>query len=640
MSGTLALASTIAEMDRDALRALVARRRPQAAGTIADPIGLAAELLRSDSITRAIVPLERNQLSALLRFAAAPRSCAPDELQPLTALGLIGRESEQLLPLDEVTETVRDALISAGIEPDSLTAVGATPDAVTASHTSGATPAPEPTPRATAAVPHQAPDTSTWYSPALTAVGQAAESLRVLTLRPGKLNRNGTVAVASLRSLAEATSIDVDSVSRIVTALGHAGLTTPRSDEQLLLVSAAAGDWLAQDNRDRWLTLARATLAAIPAPLNIALTAADGDLAGAAAAIPHRFPLLPPAELAAATAFTAVAEQLGLTVSGVLSAPADRLIADDPAAAGELVARDTPGLAPGVYVQPDLSVVVPGPLAPADEATLSAISRPEQIGVASTRRISEASLAEGLEQGVTPDAARALFGRISLTGIPQPLEYLLASRAERIGDLVVDEHDGDVGRTRITVSRSDLAQTLLVDRALQHLQLTRPAPAPNAPVAMGTPIRLYSRLRADHVVSALTDARYHPTTSAALSGAGRAPGTRGASPAHTLDTAAIPIVDVSAAPQATQLTEAYSTLVERVYLAARAEPGTGEFTRRLELAMRDRSPVYVTAEARGQVRTFTLLPVSVTSGRLRATDQVAGVERTLPVNMITAVEPV
>ena len=63
----------------------------------------------------------------------------------------------------------------------------------------------------------------------------------------------------------------------------------------------------------------------------------------------------------------------------------------------------------------------------------------------------------------------------------------------------------------------------------------------------------------------------------------------------------------------------------------------GDLTRRLELAIRDRSPVRVTAVAGKDEREFTLLPVSLKGGRLRATDQQAGVERTLPVSAITAV---
>ena len=67
------------------------------------------------------------------------------------------------------------------------------------------------------------------------------------------------------------------------------------------------------------------------------------------------------------------------------------------------------------------------------------------------------------------------------------------------------------------------------------------------------------------------------------------------------------------------------------------ERGEGDLTRRLELAIRDRSPVRVTAVAGKDEREFTLLPVSLKGGRLRATDQQAGVERTLPVSAITAV---
>lgn len=620
MSGTLALASAIAEMDRNALRGVVAQRRPQTAGSIADPIGLATDLLRVDSITRAILPLDRNALRTLLLIAQTPSAADPATVEALAARGLVGADAGVPVALPEVTAVVSDALTATGFAPAQLMAEAAgdrsfTPG--TAEH---------------------AADTSSWYSPAFTAVGQAAECLRVLALRPSKLNRNGTVAVVSLRALADATSIDVASVSRIVTALGHAGLTAPRRDEHLLVVAEPATAWLRSDNRERWLTLAEAVVRATPTPLRAVLSATPGDLAAAAAAIPHHFPLLPEGELEAARAFVAVAEQLGLTVGGRLSAPAEALCGADLSAAHAIVAEQTPGQAPGIYVQPDLSIVVPGPLAPADEAILGAISRAEQIGVASTRRITDASIAEGLEQGVSPDTTRELFARISLTGIPQPLEYLLSARAQRLGDLVVDEYDGDGGRTRITVGRPDLAETLLVDRTLQHLQLTRSdsgAPAAGAVV-------LLSRLRADHVISALTDARYHPTTSAALENARRT--LRPSQP--DVATAAIPIVAADPPPlpptnpERTELNEVYTALVERVHAAARAEPGTGDFTRRLELAIRDRSAVQVTAEARGQEHTFTLLPVSVTGGRLRATDQVAGVERTLPVNMITAVEPV
>ncbi|WP_010156179.1 helicase-associated domain-containing protein, partial [Leucobacter chromiiresistens] len=322
------------------------------------------------------------------------------------------------------------------------------------------------------------------------------------------------------------------------------------------------------------------------------------------------------------------------------------------------VAAAMPETAAGVYVQPDLSVVVPGPLPPRDEAVLVALARPEHIGVASTRRISEASIAGAYERGLTPATAREAFARISLTGIPQPLEYLLSSLGERVGGIVVSEHHGDEGRTRLAFARAELAATILVDRTLQHLQLHR---------TRASETELFSRLSPDHVLAALADARYHASSGAAAlheaEGALDAPpeaartdepetepgadanadgapsnaprtgsGTAPSSAAGAAASAAAPDRDHSPSPQ--------EALVDRVFTAARSEPGTGDFTRRLELAIRDRSPVRVTAESRGEVRTFTLLPVSVSAGRLRAADQSAGVERTLPITLITAVESV
>lgn len=619
MSGTLALASALAEMDRDALHALVAARRPYAAAGITDPIGLAAELLRADSILRSILHLERADLATLLHLDRDSESLSTAALSGLTALGLTGVQQGAAIAIPEVTDALVTALAEAGVSAAELTG-----------------PEPETAAVGVAAAEPSA-STATWYSPALTAVGQSAEVLRALTARPAKLNRNGTVAVASVRQLAEATGIEVSAVTRVLSALNAAGLSAAHTDAQLLTAAAAAPEWLDRDHRARWQQLADALLAAMPPALRRTLTETPGDLASARARIPHRFPLLPAAERTAAENYTEVAEHFGCTVHGALSAPALALLAGDHAAAAESIARDTPDTAPGVYVQPDLSVVIPGPLAPRDEALLAAFSTPEQIGVASTRRISDASLGEALEQGITPEDVRAVVSRLSLTGVPQPLEYLLTHRAERVGDLIVHDHHGDEGRTRLAVARPELAETLLVDRALQHLQLMR-----GIPTADGA-AQLFSRLRPEHVLSALADARYQPSSALAPAASNAA---TGAAAGPSTDTAAIALPGTETAPIATgeeavaPLTEALTALVDRVHTAARAEPGASEFTRRLELAMRDKRAVRVTAEARGQTHEFTLLPVSVSGGRLRATDQVAGVERTLPVSMITAVEPV
>lgn len=593
MSGTLALASAIAAMDQETLTALVLQRRPQAAAGVSDPIGLASELLRSDAVSRALAPLDTSRLGALLSLSgdigAEPD---PSLIAELTRLGLVGLDNGSSTPLPEVTVAVQSGLSAAGV---SLSQLGDTPTTEDAGE------------------PNQ--DTSTWYAAAVTSVGQSAEILRHLVDRPGRLNRNGSIAVATIRIIAETSSVEVGETTLALRALERAGLVTTSKSSQLLLSTAATTQWLATSYGERWISLASSTMLAMPAPLFGALGASGSDLAAAVAALPLRFPLLPSAELAAARDFIRATEHLGLTVEGVLSTAARALFAGDHEAAGAALERDLPAVTSGIYVQPDLSLVVPGPLSPADEAEIAALSRPEHIGIATTRRVTEASLADAIERGATADSTRGVFTRLSLTGIPQPLDYLLTSLAERVGTIVVADHVGEEGRTRVTVSRPELGQTIFVDRSLQHVQF--------APSSSNATV-LYSRLRPEHVIAALNDARYPASMANA----------RAAHPAPERADEAEKPSDVNG------LTPELINLVERVFLAARSEPGTGDFTRLLELAIRERGTVRVTAEARGQTHQFTLLPVSLSGGRLRATDAAAGMERTLPVSTITAVESI
>ncbi|GAB2567650.1 helicase-associated domain-containing protein [Leucobacter ruminantium] len=576
MSGTLALAAALAAMDRGTLAAVVERRRPQAISGITDPIGLASELLRADSVERAIAPLERDDLAALLQ----PETAAEEVRDRLLGLGLLGWDEGSAAPLPEVAAALTASLDRVGLSPDSLRN----------DHVSE---------------PPGTTDTASWYVAALTALGTAAEVLRALRTQPGRLNRTGTVAVATVKSLAEATRIDVDRTGDAVQALLDARLLVPAAQLTLLSWSPATADWLELGAPDRWVALGAAAVAAMPPQLRRLLE--ERDLEGSLAALRDRYPLLPASTEAAARRFGRIAEHLGLAVDGALGEAGRALLADDLDAARAIAERDMPAPVAGVYIQPDLSVVVPGPLAPSDEAALAALTVPEQTGIASTRRITEASIAAALERGFDAAGARSAFERLSLTGIPQPLDYMLASIAERIRGIVVREHSGDEGRTRLDISRPELRETLLVDRALHHLQL-----------AQGEePSALYSRLRADHVFAALGDARY----TASFEGA-----------------ADSPLVNPAPEPRTTELPDELAQLVDRVHSAVRSEPGAGGFARRLELAIRDRSTVRVTASAQGRTHVFTLLPTSLDAGRLRATDPGAGVERTLPISTITAVE--
>lgn len=607
MSGTLALASAIAEMERPALRALVRSRHPQSLVSILDPIGLASELLRPDSVLRAVSRLSRSELDVLLglggvRVAGQAPRADDDALDSLAAQGLVGLEAGTRVALPEVTAAIEEGLAGAGQlgSDDSLEAPGHVDRPATAGTADG------------------------WVDTALSAVGRCAECLRQLLARPVKLNRTGVVSYAGAKSIAERTGIEVSLVQSAVEILGLAGLTARASDDQLLVASGAAQRWLDSGMTARFVVLASGALGTLSAQLRAVLAVHGGNLRLAADRISLHFPLLPEDERAAAAQAAELADAMGLSVNGRLTEPVSLLLADRADEATARVDAAMPDNAPGVYLQPDLSVIVPGPLPPVSEAELAELTVPEHIGIASTRRVTEGAVTEALERGLTAEEARSTFARLSLTGVPQPLDYLITSLAERVGSIVVTEYDGEPGRSRIAVSREQLADTLLVDRALQHLQLRR---------SDSEPLVLFSRLRSEHVVAALADARYHATVPG-----GREPRL---SSGHEGSTRA-GITPGKAADPRDQAgrDEMLDALVERVFASARTEPGTGDFTRRIELAIRERRAVLVTAESGGQSRSFTLLPVSVNGGRLRASDQAAGVERTLPVSLITSVEPV
>ena len=160
-----------------------------------------------------------------------------------------------------------------------------------------------------------------------------------------------------------------------------------------------------------------------------------GNLRAAAEALPRDYPLLPEAELESLTRVAETAEDLGLTLHGRITPIAEALLGGNDEAAAAIAERDIPGNVPGVYLQPDLSIIVPGPLPPEDEAVLNAIAETEQLGPAASLRVSTDRLTRAvLRAGSGTHAVRAALARLSLTGIPQPLYYLLRDLDRQAGD--------------------------------------------------------------------------------------------------------------------------------------------------------------------------------------------------------------
>lgn len=564
MSGTLALAAQIAAMDRQALAQLAAGRRIASPATVHEPLGLAIELLRPDSISRALQSLHRGSLEAL-QAVAEERAADPAILESLAAIGLLGVSSDKQQPSPSAASFVALPEVTEALP--SLPSPASLPS-------SESLPSPAPLPIATELPAQQAPapeDFSGWFAPALTSVRRAAKMLHTIATHPVRLGRKGRPAVVAVRDLAEAAHCMPEQTGRLLDTMHAAGLLRSHRNhigtEQLGVAEPAAHRWLMQsDYAARWLDLAGATISWFDSRLRRGIAETGGDLRAAAYRLPHDYPLLPEGELASLVRVAETAEDLGLTLHGWVTPAARALLQGDKTKAGAITESDIPGNVPGVYLQPDLSIIVPGPLPPTDEAILSAISETEQLGPAASLRVSTDRLTRAvLRAGSGTGEIRQALERLSLTGIPQPLDYLLR----------------DLDR-----------------RAIEH-----------AKGFEGT-----------------SDSVLHNSTE--LPSPARAPSWTPAEPPPA------PVIAKPAPSHEQQVQE----MIDRVLAAASDAGSEGDLTRRLELAIRDRSPVRVTAVAGKDEREFTLLPVSLKGGRLRATDQLAGVERTLPVSAITAVD--
>ncbi|WP_314149385.1 helicase-associated domain-containing protein, partial [uncultured Leifsonia sp.] len=391
------------------------------------------------------------------------------------------------------------------------------------------------------------------------------------------------------------------------------------------LPTESAWAWQHSPTSDRWRALAAAWKAALPDDLRSLLAgrsrAAWGD------SLRQHVAWLYPAAVETAQervdAHTRDAEWLGITARQAPSSAGTALVERDAEAAAEIVAGQFPAEVDKVYLQHDLTVVSPGPLAPEVESRLRGMADLESRALASTFRFSGASVDRAITAGETADGIRAFLAAVSLTGIPQPLDYLIADAAERHGRVRVREaeraEDGPVDGVRSVVRSSDatLLRTIQVDQSLAPLRLTRSADD-----------ELTSRFPRDVVFWALSDARY-PVVAEDADGEPVA--------LRRLRTAR------AAAPGGRdQDAELVARLRETDTAAGGGEHDAAQWlARQLDAAVRARQPVIVEVRMPdGRTVDYLLEPTGVGGGRLRGRDRAADIERTLPLSSVTGLRSV
>lgn len=585
MTTTADLAARLRAMPDDALERLVAARRlPTAAlaetgpQRITDFFDLAEALRSDDAVDAAVEHLPRATILALRDGGAV------DALGPAIELGLADE--------DGAVDDAVAARVAAHPDLTSLDEQPGGPDQVRPA-----------APALDAAALERA--RTTGAEQAFATMTVLAELLRAVDAGAVRELVKGGIGMPLARTLAERIGTDAELVAGRLALLDDIGFADP--DTGRWIVTDPGHAWLLAGWPERWVSLVAAWSDTLPPAVHQVLELADGDLRDLVPLGRWAYPAGSRWLDALLLDVAGTAASLGLAVDGIVTSTGRALLDGD----AEPAADDLPGAVERVYLQHDLTVIAPGPLAPADDDALRTVAVLEAPGLAARYRISEDTLRAAFRAGHSRDDLLSLLGRLSATGIPQPLAYLIDQVAGRDGSIVVDRGPGGVGtEVRGTADQLDLVG---VDAELRQLAWERPD------------LTTLTTRYPPHVVhTALEDQRYPAvlTTAARPEAHHGPPGRR--------------------SPTGRSPEQSAHALVERLRLTTQrgdAEPEQEWLGRQIDLAVRGRTPIRVTVRMPdGSERPFSIVPTSVAAGRVRGRDTAVDVERTLPLSLVVSVE--
>jgi len=382
------------------------------------------------------------------------------------------------------------------------------------------------------------------------------------------------------------------------------------------MITESGGAWLLRSTGARWATLGSAWFESLPADIRELLGARTRSLwgSGLRSYIDWLFPAGGDWMDERISGYTRDAELLGITANQAPTGPGSLLLADGIRAAEEAMTALLPAEVEQVYLQHDLSVVAPGPVTPRVDARLRSIADVESRALASSYRVSTSSINRAMAAGETAESILDFLRGISLTGIPQPLDYLIGETSSRYGQVRVGSVVDPRPEARSYIRSDDelLIGTILVDQNLSSLGFQRTAST-----------RAESRFPLDVVFWSVSDARY-PVAAEDSRGeivALRRQRTAKPTPAGGLD----PI----------------DALIERLRIGGEPEDqetGQAWLIRQLDAAIKAKTPLTVSVTMpNGTVVDYQLEPTSVAGGRLRGRDNRAAIERTLPLSRIAGI---
>jgi hypothetical protein len=488
------------------------------------------------------------------------------------------------------------------------------------------------------------------------------------TVHPPAQLRSGGVGVRDLRRTARDLGVDEPTAALVAEVAFAAGLVNATHGvEPVYLPTADFDVWERRDTVSRWTDIALAWVGMTRQPSLVGqrgdrdrlITALGPDaergtvpvarqqvLAALTELPPGSAPLTRDSLLTRLTwqaprratgqrpiteAVLAEADLLGLTAAGGLTGYTRTLLAGSRTVAEQVLRSALPEPVDYFLVQPDLTIVVPGPPTTDLGIDLALAADLESTGGANVYRVTEASLRRALDAGRSSSDLIAMMSLRSRTPIPQALTYLIEDLARRHGVL-----RSGAASSYLRCDDESLLARVLSDRAVAALQLRRIAPTvviTTAPVP--------------RVLEVLREAGYAPAAEApdgeVVSLGAEAPRAPARQPSRAIRTRT-----EGSASQLGELVirirsgDALTELSRKAPAIAQQVPGvtSAAIMGVLREAIRDSRRIMLgCAEPDGTTTRHTVLPISMGGGFVRGQEAGEPGLRSFPLHRITAVHP-
>ena len=278
--------------------------------------------------------------------------------------------------------------------------------------------------------------------------------------------------------------------------------------------------------------------------------------------------------------------------------------------ASERAIAGLPSAAERVIIQADLTLIAPSPLPTELEISLRRFADTEQIGMASSYRLSALSVSHGLETGLAIDEIRALLLRLSAKELPQPVDYLLKEAESRFARLKVYATKSGAHSQIVSTDKILLAE-IHNDQRLKPFALHFDEAG-----------SLHSRFEAELVYFALREANF---VAVRVDEIGEVLSPQKLSSKNKVSEQRKSVVE-----DITRMREADTQ--------GTSDPDDDDLLRQIQLAIKYKAKmVIVLKTSSGEQVEYLVEPVGVANGRLRAKDRKADLERTLPLSSVVSI---